>query len=542
MMKHRDQFLVRGAHWTVLFGVCVFATSPLLALEKSKLDDGLEIASTRRFPIFVRFEDQLFRKGGDYEQFTKSHNHKKRSELRAMVLKTLKEKSDRSWKQVSDDVLELEKSRDIRFRQNFWIVNGFACVASGKALKDLSGMKSVAFIFRQRGATPQDRRSRLAKKKNQNLQNQRAIMKKLIADWRDDSNDELKLEGVEIPWNLKKIRADKAWIDEKATGKGIVIGLIDSGLMRTPSLTSALWKNPKEVLNGKDDDGNGYVDDIFGYNFNSDSSFAVSDAPQLTHGSMCGGILAGRANNKKKLLTGVAPRARLMVLKGLGLMKAYEYAFENGADIISMSYMFIRIPLGNYRSVFRLAHEHLAAGGVVSVGGAGNFYRPQFPNRVQIAVPKDIPCVICAAGIVKNGKSINVGSRGPVYWNGVKFYDDYPKTSPLKKPDVTGCAGGFPVWGRAQKIRRWIVYHQESDRHALVVGPRGNSFSGPHAGGVAALMLSVNPELKPWQIKSLMISTCKDLGAKGWDKIYGAGLLQADAAVRAAKRVRAEFD
>ena len=65
-------------------------------------------------------------------------------------------------------------------------------------------------------------------------------------------------------------------------------------------------------------------------------------------------------------------------------------------------------------------------------------------------------------------------------------------------------------------------------------GPRGNSFSGPHAAGVAALMLSANPELPAWRVKELMEATCKDLGEEGRDTTYGAGLIQADAAVRAA--------
>jgi subtilisin family serine protease len=72
---------------------------------------------------------------------------------------------------------------------------------------------------------------------------------------------------------------------------------------------------------------------------------------------------------------------------------------------------------------------------------------------------------------------------------------------------------------------------------ALVVGPQGNSFSGPHAAGVAALMLSVNPEMNAWQVKRLMEETCKDLGTPGRDTVFGAGLLQARDAVRAAKRL-----
>jgi subtilisin family serine protease len=306
--------------------------------------------------------------------------------------------------------------------------------------------------------------------------------------------------------------------------------------MVAPALVRALWKNPQETLNGKDDDHNGYVDDLFGYDFAADSFFALADNARLPHGSMCGGIIAGRPLNKKKLVTGIAPRARLMMLRGMGQLKAYEYALENGADVISMSYMFIGQDLGNYRGVYRLAHEHMAAGGIVAVGGAGNFAR--LPEGKQIAVPKDIPCVIAAAGILKNGQRAPASSQGPCYWNGVKFYDDYPPDKPLQKPDVTGCFGGYPVWGRPLALRGFKVVSKEGDDFALIVGPQGNSFSGPHAAGVAALMLSATPELNAWQVKDLMEQTCKDLGEKGRDTQFGAGLLQADAAVRAAKAAR----
>lgn len=60
-----------------------------------------------------------------------------------------------------------------------------------------------------------------------------------------------------------------------------------------------------------------------------------------------------------------------------------------------------------------------------------------------------------------------------------------------------------------------------------------------YAAGVAALMLSANPELNVWDIKSLMQKTCQDLGDAGWDPVYRAGVLQALEAVRAAKTAQA---
>jgi len=133
-----------------------------------------------------------------------------------------------------------------------------------------------------------------------------------------------------------------------------------------------------------------------------------------------------------------------------------------------------------------------------------------------------------------------MGSEGPCYWTGVKFYDDYPPDKPLAKPDVTGYFGGYPVWGRLAVLakhpqRKWEMITDEGHGIGLIIGPQGNSFAGPHAAGVAALMLSVNPQLHPWQVKQLMEQTCRDIGPRGRDGRFGAGLLDAAAAVRAAK-------
>lgn len=510
-----------------------------LLIEESKLDDGIEDDPDARYAIFVRLRNQLFKRGGDYERFAEKHRGDKRSELRKLVLKTLRDNGESSWAKVKQGVKQLEDDEKITGLERYWIVNGFACLASGKACSALAELDEVEFVYLQKGSGRQHRTARAAPNANRLKQFQQ-VYEEVLKDWKDDSDDEFSTEGLEIPWNVARIQADQVWEKEKVYGKGVVVGLIDSGLMVTPALTSALWKNPGEELNGKDDDGNGFVDDLFGYDFNADTFYALGDGARMTHGSMCGGIVAGRPLNEKKLATGIAPRARLMILRGMGKLRAYEYALANGADIISMSFMFTQSNLNNYRGVYRLAHEHLAAGGVVAVGGAGNFGpggRPALPEGRQISIPKDIPCVIAAAGITKSGSAPAFGSRGPCSWSGVKFYDDYPKDKPLEKPDVTGCIGGYPVWGRPITLGgRWKIISKEGDAFALIEGPQGNSFSGPHAAGVAALMLSANPELNVWDVQSLMRKTCKDIGAEGWDTTYGAGLLQALEAVRAAKK------
>lgn len=121
----------------------------------------------------------------------------------------------------------------------------------------------------------------------------------------------------------------------------------------------------------------------------------------------------------------------------------------------------------------------------------------------------------------------------------MRFFDDYPAAAPLGKPDVTAFAGGYPVWHWTDMRGRQVkVVWEGADGIGLIQGPRGNSFSGPHAAGVAALMLSANPELAAWRVKELMEATCRDLGPEGRDVAFGAGLLRAHEAVQAARAAK----
>jgi subtilisin family serine protease len=220
-----------------------------------------------------------------------------------------------------------------------------------------------------------------------------------------------------------------------------------------------------------------------------------------------------------------------MILRGMGYLKVYEYALLHGADVLSMSYMWVNFELGNYRGLYRTALEHLSAAGVVAVGGSGNF--SDLRQGRQIALPKDVPCVITSAGISRDGEKAPKSSEGPCTWKGVKFYDDYPPSGPLSKPDVTGIFGGYPLWGRPENGQ---IYARANDQMALVIGPAGNSFTGAQTAGVAALVLSANPDLCAWEVKEIMERTCRDIGRKGRDYTFGAGLLQARDAVRAARK------
>ena len=499
----------------------------------AKLDkELLDFEDIDSRPIFVRMTDQLISRAGDYEKFCQKHRHRKRAELRPFVIQTLRQKSDASWKKIAPDVDQLVKDGQIKKVQRFWIVNGFACDATAKACERLAASPSVSFIYLQhmegRGCFLDHEHAGQAPEPA--TEEQKELYERVLKEWKDDSDEPFSTAGLEIPWNLHLIQADTVWEQEKVTGRGVVVAVFDSGLLTVPSLVRALWKNPKEKLDGKDGDGNGYVDDLFGYDFEANSFFALGDS--TTHGTACASIIAGRSINSKNLITGVAPRSRLMILRGGGRLRAYEYALANGADVFSMSYSLNDI--GHYRGVHRAAHEHLAAAGIVSCCVAGN-HGDEWPAGEQIISPGDIPCVITTAGIRKDGEKAAFSSEGPCSWQDVHFYNDYREPKLLQKPDVSAPVGGFPVWASPQIGE---VVSDEGDGTALVMAPPGTSMSCPHSAGVAALILSANPDLNAWEVKEIMEQTCKDLGPKGRDTSFGAGLLHALDAVRAAKKMK----
>lgn len=498
-----------------------------------KLDVDLS-AEKGHAAVFVRMADQLFPRGGEYEAFCTEQGDAPRSRVRTRALAMLRHKSEASAKAVRGVVEALTKAGHLRNVRRFWIVNGFAGEADAVACERLAAHAAVAFVHRQR--QPGRPQQMVAPRAAPFRARGEKVLTTTLEAWRDDREDPLALDGVTVPWNLHAIGADAAWADG-ALGKGVVVALCDSGLEPAPALAGALWRNARETKNGKDDDGDGRIDDLFGWDCDGDTPFVLGD-PEHSHGSMCAGIVAGRTAGEPKHLTGVAPRAQLMILRGMGRLVAYEYAAEHGADVLSMSYMWVNVELGSYRGVYRTAHEHLAACGVVAVGGAGNFQRTA-PAGKQITLPKDIPCVIAAAGITPDGKQAPFSSEGPCTWSDVPFFDDYPASAPLPKPDVCAPAVGIPVWHWVEGRRpNEKVLFRGDDGFGLVVGPRGNSFAGPHAAGVAALVLGVMGELTAWRVQALLAATCKDLGAPGHDVAFGAGLLRADAAVAAARAAK----
>jgi subtilisin family serine protease/subtilisin-like proprotein convertase family protein len=143
-------------------------------------------------------------------------------------------------------------------------------------------------------------------------------------------------------WHLPLIGAPQAW--DTTTGSGVVIAVLDDGVGTAhPDIAPNLWNNTDEILgNNLDDDGNGFIDDTFGWDFHTnDRDPTATGSP---HGSPVSGMAAGRINNNSGG-SGIAGTAQIMPLRiGAGsytsatLNSAFRYAADNGARITNLSY------------------------------------------------------------------------------------------------------------------------------------------------------------------------------------------------------------
>ncbi|MEH2001709.1 MAG: S8 family peptidase [Nostoc sp.] len=272
-------------------------------------------------------------------------------------------------------------------------------------------------------------------------------------------------------WGADLVKAPEAWA-HGYTGKGVVVAVVDTGVdYNHEDLKNNIWTNSKEIAgNGIDDDGNGYVDDNYGWNFASNSNNTLDDNGHGTHVS---GTIAGENNNYG--VTGIAYDAKIMPVKALddsgsgsysSIAKGIHYAVDNGANVINLS-------LGGASSngTLESAIDYASSKGVIVVMAAGNDggsspdYPASYASKSGIAV----------GAVDKNNKLADFSNRSGtneisyVTAPGVKVYSSVPNN-------------------------QYATYS-------------GTSMAAPHVAGVVALMLSANSKLTDAQVREIVADT-----------------------------------
>ncbi|WP_375471786.1 S8 family peptidase [uncultured Nostoc sp.] len=290
----------------------------------------------------------------------------------------------------------------------------------------------------------------------------RAINQKTFADVPDLGGNN---------WGADLVKAPEVWA-HGYTGKGVVVAVVDTGVdYNHEDLKNNIWTNSKEIAgNGIDDDGNGYVDDTYGWNFADQNNNTLDDNGHGTHVS---GTIAGENNNYG--VTGIAYDAKIMPVKALdssgsgsysSISKGIRYAVDNGANVINLS-------LGGSSSnrTLESAIDYASSKGVIVVMAAGNDggSSPEYPARYASKSG------IAVGAVDKNNNLADFSNRSgtnPIAYvtaPGVKIYSSVPNN-------------------------QYATYS-------------GTSMAAPHVAGIVALMLSANPNLTDAQVRQIVTET-----------------------------------
>jgi thermitase len=322
--------------------------------------------------------------------------------------------------------------------------------------------------------------------------------------------------GVKDGWKVSKGNPD------------FIVAVIDTGVDYThEDLLPNIWRNTKEIPNnGIDDDKNGYIDDVIGWDFasNDNKPYDLSMDPldilfkggNPGHGTHCAGNVAARGDNGKGI-AGVAPNVKIMPLrfiteKGQGTtadaVRAIHYAVDNGAKVMSNSW---------------------GSEGEDPADGAEN---KALRDAVQYAQDHGV-IFVAAAGNGHSGKGYDNDSDPKP---GMPASYDNDIIISVAAIDKTDALGSFSNWGARSvdigapgvAIYSSMVGNNYSDIVIDKMGFKatwdGTSMATPHVAGAVALYWSAHPT-KTWQeVKAAVLGSAKKINALANKSVSGGKL------------------
>ena len=303
---------------------------------------------------------------------------------------------------------------------------------------------------------------------------------------------------VEHQWALSQLRLPQAWAITRGA-PAVTVALIDSGLDVTHEdlRDILLWTNPAEFAGvpGVDDDGNGFVDDVHGWDWVEGDAEAND---RKGHGTHVGGILAAAPNNGYGIVgashgLSVLP-LRVLDEQGSGyisdLVDALYYAHEQNIRIVNLS-----LVMGSPSAAIEQAIQLLHGNGVLVVAATGN-----------------------------------VGSH--VLWPAA-----YPETLAVAATDERDQRASFSNYGPEVDLAAPGVQILSTAIDGGYVPLDGTSMATPFVSGLAGMVWSLRPELTLAELTDILKETADDvnvLTARGRDDELGAGRLNAEAALKRA--------
>ena len=281
----------------------------------------------------------------------------------------------------------------------------------------------------------------------------------------------------------------KAWSITKGS-KDIIVAVTDNEFqIDHQDLTGIWWKNESEIPgNGIDDDNNGYIDDVIGWDFMGDDN-DVDTYGDTTHGTHVSGIIAANSNNTLEG-SGIAPGVKVMPLRWYGSERAwtsaiiaetYHYAVDNGAKIISTSYNIDALVDDEvYIDSIKYARDH----DVLIFNSAGNGGQKD-PARGVL----DDLILVCSVKS-SSAKDQDKKSSFSNYGAGIDI-----------------CAPGDPIYAPVQSNNADQIRYGELS---------GTSMATPVAAAVAALIWSAHPNYSDEEVREKLYSTADNIDSRNF--------------------------
>lgn len=286
---------------------------------------------------------------------------------------------------------------------------------------------------------------------------------------------------------LERIGALNAW-NQGYRGQNTIVAVIDSGVdIYNRHLAQNIFKNPNEVVgNGIDDDENGYVDDVYGWNFTKDDPYVVDE---IGHGTSIAGIITGSRGSDDSLA--IAPRAKILPLDIMSgatgtefdAKRAVDYALGMNARIINNSWS---ISCSEYLAT---AFAEYQKSNVIFVNSAGNVHQNVVVSQLMLAS-------------LSFSNFLNVGST-----------------------NILGHLSTFSGYGPSINI--WAPGEQipvvtSSDSWSTMTEASGTSVSAAIISGAAAVVWSAYPEDSAQKIISRMIRGAKRIEGRNFISLKDA--------------------
>jgi subtilisin family serine protease len=289
------------------------------------------------------------------------------------------------------------------------------------------------------------------------------------------------------PANQYGSQAAAAWSVAHTGSSTVYVGIIDEGYMYThEDLAANAGVNPNEIAgNKKDDDGNGYIDDVYGWDFDGNNN-TVFDGIADDHGTHVAGTIGAVGNNGKGV-AGVCWNVKLLDAKFLGTrggttanaIKAVDY-FTNlklkGVNIVATNNSWGG---GGFSQALQDAIERANAAGILFIAAAGN---DGLNTETSTSYPSGYPNanIIAVASITSTG--------------GLSSFSNYAATKVDLGAPGSAIVSSVPVKSGSKVVSGYASYS-------------GTSMATPHVTGAVALYASTHPGASAASIKSAILSS-----------------------------------